>query len=180
MVFRPDFGSDPIDFGTSYDSISPLDLSWSRVATSILSSTTYYEYLKRTSSVDTVMICSKCSDSSPCFGNSKCNQQGTCECGFTLAGRLCEVDCFDEPENEVCSRCFRDPNGEGCLQCHKDLNAPDCPWAYGLVPSNNTNAGGTTNSTLTNATDSTLTNSTATNSTVNDTENAIDGPDSDL
>lgn len=79
-----------------------------------------------------VLLCSRCFDSSPCFGNSKCTVQGTCECRFTIAGRLCKVDCFDEPESEVCSNCFQDPSGEGCLQCHKDLNATDCPWNFGV------------------------------------------------
>lgn len=120
------FVSDPIDVGTQSDSLSPLGLRWRRVKTVQLSKKNYFNLFLRGTSIETILLCSRCSESSPCLNEGICNPRNfTCSCPapeevfddddylfgreseVVYSGTLCELDCTEEG-NENLEECQPD------------------------------------------------------------------------
>ncbi|CAJ1934571.1 unnamed protein product [Cylindrotheca closterium] len=122
-IYRvPVFVSDPIDVGTQSDSLSPLGLSWQRTNRVTLSKKNYFDLFLRGTGIETVLICSRCSASSPCLNGGTCLPNNrTCDCPLrndfgddfmgdflgdvVYGGTLCELDCTEQgnSENEACA-----------------------------------------------------------------------------
>lgn len=123
-IYRvPVFVSDPIDVGTQSDSLSPLGLSWKRTNRVTLSKKNYFNLFLRGGGIETVLICSRCSDSSPCLNEGTCLSNSTCDCPtradfddlpveflgeVVYGGSLCELDCTeqDNSDNLACQLDF--------------------------------------------------------------------------
>jgi len=122
----PVFVSDPIDVGTQTDSLSPLGLGWKRINQQVISKRNYFDMFSIGASVDTVLLCSRCSDGSPCRNGGTCQRNETCACKtleqfdddwdddsyeegqILYSGTLCELDCTEEgsDENAACKSDF--------------------------------------------------------------------------
>lgn len=118
----PVFVSGPIDVGTQSDSFSPLGLRWKRVKKFQASEKNYFNVFLAESSIDTVLLCSRCSnESSTCLNGGTCRENNnTCACltrddypedafpdlesELIYSGPLCELDCT-EGENEIRDEC---------------------------------------------------------------------------
>ncbi|KAL3931030.1 MAG: hypothetical protein SGBAC_011499 [Bacillariaceae sp.] len=145
-IYRlPVFVSDPIDVGTQSDSLSPLGLAWKRSNRVTLSKKNYFDLFLIGAGVETVLLCSRCSPSSPCLNGGTCLPNNrTCECpvpddfgdGFfgedfesdvVYGGTLCELDCTEAgtSDNEACQSTFNPYDDDDFFNDDDDDNDDD-------------------------------------------------------
>ena len=111
-----EFISESLDFGTPKDAITPIGILWYGAKKN--SEAIGFFSIASSNEQNAPLICTKCDNqTNPCFYDSYCNVNGTCECVNGGKGTLCQVT----PQNNgMCDEFFNsvvfDYDGGDCCQ----------------------------------------------------------------